>query len=81
MLEVLMATDHAKCENKDIAFHQILRHLLKSVDSVKMLAFLRNWEREEIEVREKIKEIPLLTVASYKISVDPGPLTRMHYLK
>ncbi len=61
-------------------FASITHPVLKSVDPVKILAFLKARERCETEVAEKKKEMPSLSKASYKISVDQGLLRNMHFL-
>lgn len=52
----------------------------ENVDPVNVSTFLRDWEHYVPKVSEK-KEVPTLIVASFKVSVDPGLLRRMHYLK
>lgn len=61
-------------------FQPITHPVLKSVDPVKVHAFLRDRERYETEIAEKKKEVPSLSKASYKVSVDSGLLKRMHFL-
>ena len=41
---------------------------------------MRDRERYELEVLEKQKEVPSLSLASFKVSVDPGLLRRMHFM-
>lgn len=58
-----------------------LQHpVLCSVDPVKVARFLKERERYEDEIAEKRKEVPTMTVASFKVSVDRGLLRTMHAL-
>lgn len=62
-------------------FFQPLKHpILRSVDPVKVADFLREREIYEMEIKEKQKEVPSLSLASYRVSNDPGLLRRMHFL-
>lgn len=47
---------------------------------MKVSEFLRNRERYEVEVAEKKKELPGLSVATYKVSVDTGLFRRIQFL-
>ncbi len=55
--------------------------MLRSMDPVKVAAFLKERELYEIEVGEKRKEIPTLTVAPYTVSVDRTLLKNMCFLR
>ena len=74
------ASDHDGMEKALTMFQPISHPVLHSVEPVKVSQFLRDRERYEIEVREKKKEVPTMTAATYRVSVDPGMLRRMHFL-
>ena len=74
------ASDHDGTESSVPVFQPISHPVLRSVDPVKVSQFLRDRERYEIEVQERKKEVPTLTTASSRVSVDPGMLRRMHFL-
>lgn len=61
-------------------FAPIQHPALKSVDPQKVSTFLREWELYLDEVAKKQKEVPSMTSASFKVSVDGGLLKTMHAL-
>lgn len=75
-----MASEKESDQSGRIMFQPISHPVLRSVDPVKVAKFLRERERYETEISEKSKEVPGLTKASFKASVYPGLLRRMHFL-
>ena len=72
--------DSARHSEGMALFQPISHPILYSVDPIKVAKFIRDRERYEIEVNENAKEVDGLTVSSYRASVDPGLLRRMHFL-
>lgn len=65
-------------ERKATVFETLSHPVLKSVDPKKVSAFLRERKRYELEVGERQKEVPTMTVASFRVSVDRMLLENMH---
>lgn len=65
-------------ERKATVFETLSHPVLKSVDPRKVSAFLRERKRYELEVAERKKEVPSMTVASFRVSVDRMLLENMH---
>lgn len=61
-------------------FAPISHPVLKSVNPVSVSTFLRERERYEKQVDEKRAELPTLTPAEYKVSIDMGLLETMVFL-
>lgn len=61
-------------------FAPISHPVLRTVDPVKVARFVKEREQYETEVEEKSKEVPNLTKASYKVSVDKSLLETMLFL-
>lgn len=54
--------------------------VLRSVEPQKVAQFLKERLRYEDEVAEKKKEVPSMTIASYKVSIDRTLLDNMHFM-
>lgn len=54
--------------------------MLRSVDQQKVIKFLKERLRHEVEVREKQKEAPSRKVASYKVSIECTLLGIMYFV-
>ena len=61
-------------------FAPVQHPVLRSVDPRKVSEFLKERERYVDEVEEKRKQVPTMSVASFKVSVDRGLLKTMHAL-
>lgn len=66
--------------NGSAFFAPVQNPILRSVDPLKVSKFFREWERYGEEVMEKRKEVPSMSLASFKVSVDRGLLKTLHGL-
>ena len=71
---------HKTGSNALSVFQPISHPVLRNVDPVKVSHFLRERELYEREIDEKKKEVPGLSKATYKVSLDPTLLRKTHFL-
>lgn len=55
-------------------FEPIAHSALRSFDPVHVSKFLKEYSRYSLEVEEKRKEVPSMTVASYKVCIERSRL-------
>lgn len=63
------------------AISQPVSHpVLRSVDPQKVAQFLKERQRYEDEVAEKLKDVPSMMAASYKVSIDRAFLESLQFI-
>ena len=72
---------HREPSNAAVTVFQPISHpVLRSLDLVKVSAFLKERERYELDIAEKKIELPTLTAAPYTACIDRALLRNMHFL-
>ena len=79
-MEAGAASDHDSATGAVVVFQPLSHPVLRGVDPVKVSQFWRDRQRYELEVVQKQKEVPSLSLASFNVSVDPGLLRCMHFM-